>query len=83
MSPRSYDISAQLLPVPIQSHHSDTAMLSRCYCCAGTDTLGGALAWILYELGAHSDVQQKLRDEIIAVMKGVCMYSYCILPLHV
>eukprot|EP00953_Heterococcus_sp_UTEX-ZZ885_P002314 1766-Heterococcus_DN1.PRE.4 len=31
-----------------------------------TDTLGGSLAWLLYELGAHQDVQQKLRDEITA-----------------
>jgi cytochrome P450 len=46
-------------------------MLSCCCCCAGTDTLGGGLAWLLYELGVHQDVQQKLRDEITAVRKGV------------
>eukprot|EP00953_Heterococcus_sp_UTEX-ZZ885_P002310 1765-Heterococcus_DN1.PRE.4 len=40
---------------------------------AGTDTLGGSLTWLLYELGAHQDVQQKLRDEITAVMKGDCV----------
>eukprot|EP00953_Heterococcus_sp_UTEX-ZZ885_P002317 1766-Heterococcus_DN1.PRE.7 len=39
---------------------------------AGTDTLGGSLAWLLYELGAHQDVQQKLRNEITSVMKGDC-----------
>jgi cytochrome P450 len=44
--------------------------------CTGTDTLGGSLAWLMYELGAHPDIQQKLRDEIIAVMKGVCTCSH-------
>eukprot|EP00953_Heterococcus_sp_UTEX-ZZ885_P034579 17897-Heterococcus_DN1.PRE.2 len=50
--------------------------------CYSTDTLGGGLAWLLYELGVHQDVQQKLRDEITAVMKGdlykadSCSYSY-------
>jgi cytochrome P450 len=54
-----------------------------CYCRAGTDTLGGSLAWLLYEVGAHQDVQQKLRDEITAGIKGDCIqllscsYSYC------
>jgi Cytochrome P450 len=43
-----------------------------CYI-TGTDTLSGSLSWLLYELGAHQDVQQKLRDEITAVTKGVFM----------
>eukprot|EP00953_Heterococcus_sp_UTEX-ZZ885_P031667 16596-Heterococcus_DN1.PRE.2 len=35
---------------------------------AGTDTVGGTIAWLLYDLCKHQDVQQKVRDEIIAVL---------------
>jgi cytochrome P450 len=41
---------------------------------AGADSVGGTLAWLMYELGIHDDVQQNLRDEIVAVMKGVYMH---------
>jgi hypothetical protein len=48
-------------------------IMCRLLCCtryAGTDTAGGTLAFVLYELGRHQDVQQKLRQEISTVMEG-------------
>jgi cytochrome P450 len=38
---------------------------------AGTDTLGGVLSWVMYDVAKHQHVQAKLREEVITVAKGI------------
>jgi Cytochrome P450 len=35
---------------------------------AGTDTVGGVMSWLMYELAVHQAVQDKLRAEILSVI---------------
>jgi Cytochrome P450 len=35
---------------------------------AGTDTVGGVMSWLMYELATHQTVQDKLRAEILTVI---------------
>jgi Cytochrome P450 len=51
---------------------------------AGTDTVGGVMSWLMYELATNQAVQDKLRAEILSVITQgdtpfiyICAHMLC------
>ncbi|KAL4655581.1 25-hydroxyvitamin D-1 alpha hydroxylase, mitochondrial [Arapaima gigas] len=60
----AYFLSKQGLPMKTVYSNVTELML------AGVDTISSTLSWSLYELSRHPEVQDALREEVLAVLKG-------------